>query len=53
MHYRAIADRFWKRVADISLVIFGLIIMGYTTALTVISWAEGGQVKAPGYCDER
>ncbi|KAI4851584.1 hypothetical protein E4T44_02038 [Aureobasidium sp. EXF-8845] len=52
MHYRAVATRSWQRVADIILVIFGLFIMGYTTALTVLSWASGGP-KEPGYCDGR
>ncbi|KAI5272059.1 hypothetical protein E4T47_04690 [Aureobasidium subglaciale] len=52
MHYRAVATRSWQRFADIILVIFGLFIMGYTTALTVMSWASGGP-KEPGYCDER
>lgn len=51
MHYRAVATKHWQRFADIALVIFGLFIMGYTTALTVLSWAQGGE-KEPGYCDK-
>lgn len=53
MHYRAVSTKTWQKVADVTLVVFGFIVMAYTTALTVISWAQGGQVKPPGYCDER
>ena len=53
MHYRVGADRTWKKVADLGLVVFGFVVMGYTTALTVVSWMDGEKVKTPGYCDER
>lgn len=51
MHYRAVATKTWQRVADILLVIFGVLMMSYTTALTIIAWASGQQDKSPGYCD--
>ncbi|KAK1253434.1 hypothetical protein MKX07_001511 [Trichoderma sp. CBMAI-0711] len=52
LHYKAVArSRFW-RYSDIGLCIFGLIAMGYTTSLTVMSWANS-EPKAPGYCDRR
>lgn len=36
------------------LCIFGLIVMVYTTALTVISWTSGGdKVPNVGYCDRK
>ncbi|KAL1304669.1 hypothetical protein AAFC00_003628 [Neodothiora populina] len=54
MHYRTAADgKTWKKIADVCLVLFGFAVMGYTTALTVISWAGGSDVKAPGYCDDK
>jgi proton-coupled amino acid transporter len=39
-------------VADVSLIVFGFIVMVYTTGLTMKSWIAG-DVKPPGYCDER
>ncbi|KAF2720296.1 hypothetical protein K431DRAFT_271056 [Polychaeton citri CBS 116435] len=53
MHYRVATEKTWQRVADIALVVFGFVVMGYTTALTVISWFHGTTSKPPGYCDER
>lgn len=52
MHYRAVATKTWQKVADILLVVLGFCLMSYTTALTIIAWAQGGEEKAPGYCDE-
>ncbi len=51
LHYRAVARTTWARTLDVALVIVGLISMGYTTALTINSWVNGGAPKAPGYCD--
>lgn len=51
MHYRVVATKTWHRVTDIMLVIFGVCMMSYTTALTIIAWASGQQEKTPGYCD--
>ncbi|PNS18956.1 hypothetical protein CAC42_6051 [Sphaceloma murrayae] len=54
MHYRVVSTKTWQRVADICLVIFGIIVMGYTTTLTIISWTSGSSGgKAPGYCDSK
>lgn len=53
MHYKVVARNRWQRISDLLLCVFGVLVMGYTTALTVISWTNGsGQPKAPGYCDE-
>ncbi|KAF4550282.1 Transmembrane amino acid transporter-like protein 14 [Elsinoe fawcettii] len=53
MHYRVVSTKLWQRVADICLVIFGVLVMVYTTTLTVISWTNGsGGGKSPGYCDK-
>jgi proton-coupled amino acid transporter len=53
LHYRAISRNWWQKAADIALIIFGSIMMVYTTTLTVSSWVSGGSSKPPGYCDER
>lgn len=53
LHYRSVArNRFW-RISDIALCVFGVIAMVYTTSLTVMSWANSGGVRLPGYCDEK
>ncbi|KAF2168812.1 hypothetical protein M409DRAFT_20829 [Zasmidium cellare ATCC 36951] len=51
MHYRVVATRTWQRVVDVLLVIFGFLIMSYTTALTIIAWVDGQKDSSPGYCD--
>ncbi|KAI5358805.1 putative amino acid transporter, transmembrane domain-containing protein [Septoria linicola] len=51
MHYRAVATKRWQRIADVLLVIFGVAMMSYTTALTIIAWASGQKDSSPGYCD--
>jgi len=54
MHYKVISTNRWQKLADVILVIFGIFVMGYTTALTVMSWAKGSRgPKPPGYCDEK
>lgn len=53
MHYRVGATRPWQRISDIALVIFGFVAMAYTTGMTVLSWVNGSEAKAPGYCDEQ
>ncbi|KAG9245874.1 transmembrane amino acid transporter protein-domain-containing protein [Calycina marina] len=54
LHYKAVArNRAWK-IADVVLCVFGLIVMVYTTALTVLSWVVDEQViKQPSYCDQK
>jgi proton-coupled amino acid transporter len=53
LHYKGVAKtRFWK-VADVILCVFGLIVMVYTTTLTVMSWADGdAEPRRPGHCDK-
>ncbi|KAF1845682.1 uncharacterized protein K460DRAFT_395277 [Cucurbitaria berberidis CBS 394.84] len=53
LHYRAVARTTVARVIDVLLGILGVVGMGYTTALTINSWVNGGAPKAPGYCDSR
>jgi len=52
LHLRGVArTRLWK-YSDIILCIFGFVAMAYTTALTVLSWANS-EPKNPGYCEKR
>lgn len=53
LHYKAVAQTKSQRIRDISLCVFGVVVMVYTTILTVLSWASGGSgPKSPGYCDQ-
>ena len=52
LHLKAIANSKKQRIADVILCVFGLVVMVYTTALTVKSWANGSSSKPQGYCDE-
>ena len=51
LHFKAVATKRWERVADVALGVFGIVVMIYTTALTVINWASGSGGAAKGYCD--
>lgn len=53
LHYKAVARTSYARAIDVSLGIIGFVGMGYTTALTMNSWVNGGAPKTPGYCDSR
>ncbi|OJD31134.1 transmembrane amino acid transporter [Diplodia corticola] len=53
LHYRAVSRTFWQRFADISLIVVGMVMMLYTTALTINSWVGGDSTKPPGYCDDK
>ena len=54
LHYKAVAKSLAWKAADVILCIFGLIVMAYTTSLTVISWASGDKERGlPSYCDKR
>lgn len=53
LHYRAVSKTTLKRACDVILIIFGCIVMIYTTALTIKGWVDGDSSKSPGYCDER
>lgn len=52
LHLKAVATRGWQRATDIALCCFGVVVMVYTTALTIRSWAGGNSAKSPGYCDK-
>jgi proton-coupled amino acid transporter len=55
MHMKAVATTRFRKGADIALCIFGVIVMAYTTTLTVMNWVGGAGTpaeKAPGYCDD-
>jgi proton-coupled amino acid transporter len=54
LHYRSVAKTVAWKVADVLLCIFGLVVMVYTTSLTVISWASGSEApRPPSYCDKK
>lgn len=40
LHYKVVATKPWQKVTDILLVVFGFLMMVYTTALTAQSWAS-------------
>lgn len=50
LHFKAVAASRTQRIADVTLCVFGCVVMVYTTALTIRSWAGGSSSKAPGYC---
>ncbi|KAF2111335.1 amino acid transporter-like protein [Lophiotrema nucula] len=51
LHYRAVARNSYAKGLDVALCILGFVGMAYTTVLTISSWINGSEVKAPGYCD--
>jgi solute carrier family 36 (proton-coupled amino acid transporter) len=54
LHFKAVAKTRFRKSADILLCIFGLIVMVYTTSLTIKSWASGSPNPGlPNYCDEK
>ncbi|KAL5359216.1 transmembrane amino acid transporter protein-domain-containing protein [Aspergillus floccosus] len=53
LHLRSCAQTRRQQIADIGLSCFGVICCLYTTALTLANWVQGGDVKAPGYCDSQ
>ena len=53
LHYKAISKTRAQRIADVVLIILGIVGMVYTTTLTVKSWVSGSTPKPPGYCDSK
>lgn len=54
LHYKSVARTRFRKSADVLLCIFGLVVMAYTTSLTIISWAKGNENPGlPSYCDKR
>ncbi|CZT02533.1 hypothetical protein WAI453_002078 [Rhynchosporium graminicola] len=54
LHYKAVSRTKLRKISDVLLCIFGVIVMVYTTSLTVISWASGNQKPPlPSYCDKK
>jgi proton-coupled amino acid transporter len=54
LHFKGVAKTRFRKTCDVLLCIFGLIVMVYTTALTVMSWARGNQDPGlPSYCDKK
>ncbi|KAF2276762.1 uncharacterized protein EI97DRAFT_500973 [Westerdykella ornata] len=40
LHYKGVADRPYQKALDISMIVVGIIAMVYTTAITIVRWAE-------------
>lgn len=54
LHYKGVARTRFRKSADVLLCIFGLVVMVYTTALTVMSWVSGdAKPSLPSYCDKQ
>lgn len=53
LHMRACSQSKRQKIADLALACFGVIACLYTTALTMVNWIQGGDVKLPGYCDSK
>jgi proton-coupled amino acid transporter len=54
LHFKAVAKTQFRKSADILLCVFGLIVMVYTTSLTIKSWASGSAKHGlPSYCDKK
>lgn len=54
LHFKAVARNSFWRASDVILCVFGFIAMGYTTSLTVYSWASAPSGPSlPGYCDKK
>jgi proton-coupled amino acid transporter len=54
LHFKAVAKTRFRKAADVLLCIFGVIVMVYTTSLTIISWASGNvEPSLPSYCDKK
>lgn len=54
LHFKAVSKTRFRKACDVILCIFGLVVMVYTTSLTVISWASGDEVPGlPSYCDKQ
>ena len=54
LHFKGVAKTRYRKSADVLLCIFGLVVMAYTTSLTIISWASGtAEPGLPSYCDKQ
>lgn len=53
LHMRGVAKTSFRKACDVILCIFGLVVMAYTTALTLKSWAGAAEPGLPSYCDKK
>ncbi|KAH6673165.1 transmembrane amino acid transporter protein-domain-containing protein [Halenospora varia] len=54
LHMRGVAKTNFRKAADVLLCVFGVVVMAYTTSLTLKSWASGdAEAKLPSYCDKK
>ncbi|KAI7873209.1 transmembrane amino acid transporter protein-domain-containing protein [Mucor mucedo] len=49
-HLKAIAKSWRQKAIDITIIIFGLVSMTYTTGITVALWSEGGEAAPISRC---
>ncbi|KAI9729041.1 MAG: neutral amino acid transporter [Chrysothrix sp. TS-e1954] len=48
IHYRGVAQSRWSKLVDIGLCCLGVVLMVYTTALTIMSWVGTVRDQGPG-----
>ncbi|CAG8957042.1 hypothetical protein HYFRA_00012523 [Hymenoscyphus fraxineus] len=54
LHMRGVAKNNFRKGCDVLLCVFGFVVMAYTTALTLKSWAGGDSApQLPSYCDKK
>ncbi|KFY22956.1 hypothetical protein V493_06205 [Pseudogymnoascus sp. VKM F-4281 (FW-2241)] len=52
LHYRAVATTRFRKLSDVFLCVCGVIVMVYTTSMTVMKWTSGDKViPVPKFCD--
>ena len=50
-HYKAMARTRWQLSSDLAIVIFGVIVMAWTTYMTLKSWVQGDVEVPSNRCD--
>lgn len=54
LHFKGVAKTRFRKACDILLCVFGLVVMVYTTSLTLMSWAKGNENPGlPSYCEKK
>ncbi|KAI8981421.1 transmembrane amino acid transporter protein-domain-containing protein [Pilobolus umbonatus] len=49
-HLKAIARKWYQKTIDISIIVFGIISMSYTTAITISLWTARGEAEPISRC---
>ena len=54
LHFKGVAKTRFRKSCDVLLCVFGLVVMVYTTSLTIMSWVSGAEEPhPPTYCDKK